>query len=586
MADTNTDTTGSGMDMATLMQNAAKLFDQANEAERSRKLSASASGPVNIDRLDAIGAAMQGTIAAQKAVIKGTQQLEAINATQTAEVLAAGAAQQQAAGQAAGNVAERQATAALATQEANIALAKDTDLYAIQKQSIDAINLAADRESALITAAASQHQKSSLSGVLFGDTKFSEFLNANFVTTPADLVVQAKGQQAIVAAEAKRLSGIQQAYSGALDVTKSTQANLDAGSRADATILAASKFNEAATTMQKDALIASSGHLQRVVATASHTATMAVSEGKLLTDIENAKRAHARFDLASTDKDPESFAKAVRLGGQFLGSNALANMDANSLKIYMNNPATKVLATRAYFVGMGLAGHAVTDPTGAMPNLTGDAGDSALLLEDARGSLPTGMKRTQKLLQNLAMNTEYATVGGVQGAVLKPEQRAALINQKAGAYYQDNAGDIDGTETYGKPPLKTVVQLASMNTDPDVAAFNNKVLKPFALSADNAPADLIVQASLASDLPMNVQIKGLVAYAESVKALNDATARYAVVGLKPASSIPYTAALSREAKGSKKSVALDNESQVRDYLMREQGVRKLFRGMAGPIGAM
>jgi len=576
MATTSPTDATPGADITLLLQDAAKMFDQANETNMKVRTSAGGSSPVNIDRLDEIFTLAAGTVKAQAAVAKGAQQLETVNVAQQVDLFRAAAQRQEAEAAAASNVAGRGTAAALEVQEKNILLSRGADLAEVYRKSIEDINLSADRRKNLLDAAASQYEKGKLMNVFTGEATFGEFLNATFIDTPKEFLVKAAVEGEKIQYDTQRLASVTAAFTGSVERNKATAVNLETGSIADARTLAAQKSLQAANQSEISALIVNSQNLQRVVATANHQQNVALGEGKLAVDVENSKRAHARWELeAGAKANPENFAKGVRLGGQYLGSPALANMTADALKIYMNTPATKKLATQAYFVGMGLAGHAATRKVGPLPNLTGSAGDSALLLEDSRGNLPTGMGRAQRMLQNLAANTDYAMVNGVQGAALKPEQRADLIDQKAAAYYQDNVADIDGTETYGKPKLADITELPSMNSDPDVAQFNKLVLAPLAAATDTVPADLIVKAGLSSGLDMNTQIKGLVAFAQSVKALHDANAQYHTVGLKPAQNIPYTAALTSPFNR-RKSVALDDEVAVRNFLVRVENESRVL----------
>jgi len=553
------------------------------------RVSGGSSSPHSIDDITDIIETMLGTHKAQKAVMQGAQQAQDLLTVQQQTALQQGSVANANAATAASDIATQKGNAALEVQTKNQQLVRSTNADEVFKGAIDDINLASERRKNLLDAADAANTNSQLHNVLFGDTTFRQYLDANFVNTPEDYTARATAQAQIMDTAAHQIRDINDVYTGAQERNTATAQNITQATVAAGATLQANEYVQKANDQQIQALIAGSQNLQRVVQDAEHESTIATTAAHMELLAEGQKRMEDRFGLGLAGKDPESFAAAVRLGGKFLGSAGISNVQGKDIKELLANPKTKDLLTRAYMVGNGLSGAAALGANSETPNLLGTAGESAVILKDTRGTLPNGMGRTQQLLQGLESGTDYIVQNGIAGRPAKPEEKIAAINQNANNWYAANAKDIDGTTAYGQPPIKTIATFASMNTDPDVAGWNKTILQPIAAGVDTAPANTIIKATLAQvnagTMPLNVAVKGITAYAKTVQAAADATSRYQVVGLKRASEIPYTANLTSEGGilgGGIKSINIGDETAVRNYLFRQQQVHKLYNQGVGP----
>jgi len=583
IAPANTLPTGltGGYNIADIMAQAG-LPDNPDSSSGSSTISASSGGP-NADQIQTLsdmGTNMVNAIkgyqiqaaslqAAQDAQVKGRQQ-----ALQTA------ASGQQAAGTAAGQVAGQLTTGAYEAQQKNQVLANTeglvpTDANSVLNQAVQTINDSTVREQALNQAAQDATENSKLQNVLFGDTTVSQFFDAHFHNTPEQYAGRAAVQAENVASSAKQIQDLQSIFNGQAEVNNAAATKLTANSAAEQATVAAAQHQLVAAQLSDQAAAAGTANTAATIANLHQQESTTVGEGQVSARIEADKISFQRLTDAQTGKNAPAFVADVKLGGAFLGNTGLANLNPAELKQYAATPQGKQALQLAGSIGASVRGNYTVNGTSApLPQVFSSPGDAVVAMSPIQGKLPNGMGRTQRLLSLVSANTDYGAVNGVvnMSKPLVGAAKVAAINANANAYYAKYATDIDSTEGYGKPDIKTVAQMKSMTTDPAVAAFDSTVLVPLAKALDTAPADTIVKAAIGSKLPFNTVLAGLVAYGKSARALADSTAQYQVAGLRTAASMPYTAMLSLPGVffENKKSVDLTNEAQVRDYLLRAQ----------------
>lgn len=582
------DSTG-GLDVSQLMQNAGMQDLMTANTDGSSSSSAGGSNPYDINALITIGNNMAASVAAAQVAQKGALSAqEALTKLQQAN-LEQGAQVQQQAGQAAANIAGKVTAATYDTQQKNqIAAGNVNDALS---SAVDDISIATARHGALLRAAQQASENSNFANVLFGDTTFRQFLSANFTDTPETYLGRANVEANIVKDKATQVIDLQNIYTGAAERNQSSQANLDAGSQADAATVAASQYARVSTELQQQSFIAGSGYLKEVMS-ANQDASQAIGQAQVGTFIENAKRADQRASAAFDGKDPESFAAIVRLGGKFLGNDGLSSLQGQTLKQFENNPAAKALINRAYMIGQSLAGSAAINGTNApLPQLFESPADALDAFKGSRGKMPQGMGRVQTFLNEQEAGTDFFVNNGVQGKAMKPAEKAAEINTRVDSWYSKHMNNIDATDLYGKPPIKVIASMASMNSTPASALFTKTVLQPLAMSSDSVPIAMLGDASFTAvkngKLPLNTAVEGLVNYAKSAQAQADATAKYNVVGLKPARTLPYTgiANTSGVLWGGKTTINWADKKQVNDYLFKRLSFEENMQNVTPGLGA-
>lgn len=505
--------------------------------------------------------------AAQKASDALVEQRQAAlrdTATQNEEAAAASAREMaQATGAALDTQGQNQTLKAAAGLDPN-------DPNSTLRRSIDDINLAAERHMALTDQAQTARENGKLTNLLFGDTTFNEFLGAHTTETPQMYKARAAVQADIVDTNAKRLADLQQVFSGQAAVNKAAETKLTLGSISDNATVAATEFSNKAADIKDKAIVAGVDNLKEVMQTAQQDSSRVISEtmvqGQLIRDATTIDKMNQSL---SAKGDPDSVAGSIRLAAKLIGVPGLTAIKGSDLRQYDNTPSMRATLNRLALVGATLHESAKLNPTAPLPQVFAGPGEAVDTLTTLKGQLPIGMEKVSVLLQKLEAGTDYSSgAGGTTPKLLKPLEKQAAIDANADRYYARNAKDMDGSDTYGAPPLNVVTAATSMNTEPAVAEFTSKILKPLAIGKAPVPAQLIISAALTSDLPLNTQVAGIVAYAKTARAVNDSLNNYQIVGLRPASTMPYTAVVKTPGTlfGGMKSVDLTDEKAVRDFL--------------------
>jgi hypothetical protein len=587
MADASTTLPSSntgGIDINSIMQQAGldSVDSNTGAVKSALNTSSTVSGPGMPDaaqRLIDIGTNMANAVAANQAKVVSTQAAQAALVKQQQAQLNSAAATQTTAGAAAGAASGQATGAAYQSQQKLQGIAgaegfDPTDPNSTLRKSIDDIQVATQRYNALNQAGEQVKENQNLANVLFGDTTFEQFLDANFRNTPEVYQGRANVQAGIVASNAAQMNDLQNIFNGQAEVTKTTENKLTANSAAQSAIIGASQYQRAAAELSDKAMVAGTQNTAQVIQAAQHNENIATSEGMVQGRLIADSTSLARLDISQADKDPEGFAANARLGAQFLNIPALQQLQGKDVASYTKTPQGKQAVAAAAYIGASIRSQHTLNPTASLPQIFPSVGAAADILTTLNsGGLPQGMGRMSRFISNMSAGTDFYPMGNPKaGQPIKGVDKIAAVNANAARYYQTTSNNVDATDEYGKPPLKTVAGMASMNTDQAVALFNNQVLKPISLGLDTAPADTIMKAALTSPLPLNTLVAGITSYAKSVQALDDTNNNYQVIGAKPARDIPYTAMLTKQGSvfNGVKSVDLTNEAAVRDYLMQEK----------------
>jgi hypothetical protein len=587
MADASTTLPSSntgGIDINSIMQQAGldSVDSNTGAVKSALNTSSTVSGPSMPDaaqRLIDIGTNMANAVAANQAKVVSTQAAQTALVKQQQAQLNSAAATQTTAGAAAGAASGQATGAAYQSQQKLQGIAgaegfDPTDPNSTLRKSIDDIQVATQRYNALNQAGEQVKENQNLANVLFGDTTFEQFLDANFRNTPEVYQGRANVQAGIVASNAAQMNDLQNIFNGQAEVTKTTENKLTANSAAQSAIIGASQYQRAAAELSDKAMVAGTQNTAQVIQAAQHNENIATSEGMVQGRLIADSTSLARLDISQADKDPEGFAANARLGAQFLNIPALQQLQGKDVASYTKTPQGKQAVAAAAYIGASIRSQHTLNPTASLPQIFPSVGAAADILTTLNsGGLPQGMGRMSRFISNMSAGTDFYPMGNPKaGQPIKGVDKIAAVNANAARYYQTTSNNVDATDEYGKPPLKTVAGMASMNTDPAVALFNNQVLKPISLGLDTAPADTIMKAALTSPLPLNTLVAGITSYAKSVQALDDTNNNYQVIGAKPARDIPYTAMLTKQGSvfNGVKSVDLTNEAAVRDYLMQEK----------------
>jgi hypothetical protein len=585
MADASTTLPSSntgGIDINSIMQQAGldSVDSTTGAVKPSLNTSSTVSGPSMPDaaqRLIDIGTNMANAVAANQAKVASTQAAQTALVKQQQAQLNSAAATQTAAGTAAGSISGQATTAAYQTQQKLQGIAgaegfDPTDANSTLRKSIDDIQVATQRYNALNYATEQVKENQNLANVVFGDTTFEQFLDANFRNTPEVYEGRAKVQAGIIASNATQMNDLQNIFNGQAEVTKATEDKLTANSASQAATVGASQYQRAAAELSDKAMAAGTQNTQSVIQAAEHNQNISTSEGMVQGRLIADSTSLARLDISQADKDPEGFAANARLGAQFLNIPALQQLQGKDVASYTKTPQGKQAVAAAAYIGAAIRSQHTLNPTAPLPQIFPSVGAAADILTTLNaGGLPQGMGRVSRFISDMSAGTDFYPMGNPKaGQPIKGVDKIAVVNANVARYYQTSANNVDATDEYGKPPLKTIVQMASMNTDPAVALFTNQILKPISLGLDTVPADMIMKAALTSTLPLNTLVAGVVSYAKSVQALDDTNNNYQVIGAKPAKDIPYTAALTLPGTvfGATRHVDLGNEAQVRDFITR------------------
>jgi hypothetical protein len=484
---------------------------------------------------------------------------------QQQDILAQGAQQQRDAGVAAGNIANAKTAADLGVQQQNkeafdAANIDPHNLYSVYNTAIHSYSNHMDKAESEDAIAADRIAHSSLSSLLFGDTTTSQFLQAHITDPAIDHQKAAASERAVASDASAKLDGLQRMFTGQTQADAGAEVSIAIGGAADAAKVAAAAGAMHATEFDNASVAARSDQMKFLVQQRDFNITAGNSLAEMQIKGENAMRAwNTTKNTAGTDE----LAAYVRQGAVLLGSKAYQQIDGPTLTKLMNSPAQKALIDNLGSLGMGTAMWRAGGATSAPPQIAGDVGDAALLLEDSRAEPVSGTETVRAQIAKFAADTQADPM--TKRAYNKAE-RATLIRQNYTDYIAANRKDLAATPVYGQVPLKVVSGFGTMQA---LNPAQKAVLAPLIASTTNPPAEMIVKAIADSSLSLPEKVQLLTTFGKTATRFVDGVRAPAMHGMASAESLGYTASLpSTSLFGGRTNITLSDETAVTSYLAR------------------